>query len=139
MKKNSVRAFGFLLTAVSLALCAGSKLLFHACGPICMEGTAGYMNCHNAETAVCAVGAGMVLLSAAAAAVEHKRISSLLAFIVGLGGIAAAIVPNTVIKLCMKEDMTCHSVMRPAVIIIGALAAVCAGVYIILINTRSGE
>ena len=81
----------------------------------------------------------MVLLSAAAAAVEHKRISSLLAFIVGLGGIAAAIIPNTVIKLCMKEDMTCHSVMRPAVIIIGALAAVCAGVYIILINTRSGE
>lgn len=135
MKKRSVRCAGFIMAALSIALCAGVKLVFHACGPVCMDGTAGYMNCHNAETAVCAVGAGMALLSAAALATENRLLKILLSALVGLGGIAAAVIPNNVIKLCMMEDMHCHAVMRPAVIIIGALAAVSAVVHIILVKT----
>ena len=40
------------------------------------------------------------------------------------------------IKLCMMTDMHCHSVMKPAVIIICALIAVCGCAYVFVCRDK---
>ena len=49
-----------VLLLLSLALCLGVKLVFHACG---MKEDGSYMNCHWAEQAVFAVSAGLTITS----------------------------------------------------------------------------
>lgn len=134
--KKKLTAFMILLCGIVLT--AGVNLLFTACEPICKDGTAAYMNCHNAQLAVTGVGAAIALLGGLLAVTEKKLLNITAAFLAGAAGIAAAVLPNTAIKLCMMTDMHCHSVMRPAVTVVGVLTAVVSVVHII-IAIRSEE
>ena len=138
MKKNTpANITAYIVLLLCLALTAGVKLLFHACGPMMAhDGGASYMNCHNAEQVIAIIGCCMAALSGLLFVFENNLARTVIALIVGLGGIAAAVIPNTVIKLCMMTDMRCHSVMRPAAAVIGGLTAVCCGVYVILVNRK---
>ena len=46
--------------------------------------------------------------------------------------ILTALIPGTFINLCMMNTMRCHSVMKPAVIIMSVVTALCALVNAVL-------
>ena len=136
--KKKITAFMILLCGTVLT--AGANLLFDACGPVCRDGSAAYMNCHNAQLAVTAAGAAIALLGGLLTLTEKKTLNIAAAFLAGASGITAAVLPNTAIKLCMMTEMRCHSVMRPAVIVIGVLTAVLSAAHILLvIRRRNGD
>ena len=119
---TAMKVTGIITAALGAVMCIGSKLVFHACAP--MENGM-WMNCHKAENAAFALGIVMTVLALAAVSVMMRTPRSSAA-----AGITAAILPNNVIHLCMMETMRCHTVMRPAVIIVGVLAAVAAAAFI---------
>ena len=139
-KKKSARLTAYIILLLCLTLAMGVKLLFHACGPhMAHDGSASYMNCHNAEQTVAIIGTCLTALAGLLLLLENKTVKTVIALVTGLGAIAAAIIPTTVIKLCMMTDMRCHSVMRPAVAVVGGIIAICCGVYVILINGKQED
>ena len=136
-KENSTvnTAFGVLLLILSIALCVGAKLVFHACGQT-DEGK--WMACHWAEQAAAALGGSMTVTAIILLCMKKSSAKFGIALAIIPQAIAAALIPNTLIRLCMMEDMRCHTVMKPAVIIISAAAAVLA-VVCAVINARSGD
>lgn len=127
MKKKAIEwILGVLLLGCSLCLSVGVKLVFHACGPM-EDGK--WMTCHWAEQAVLVIGGVMTVISLLVLFVTNGGMRRGLALSLAPLGIGAALIPNTMIKLCMMSDMRCHSVMKPAVIIFGVAAAVLGAVY----------
>ncbi|MBR1724055.1 MAG: DUF4418 family protein [Ruminococcus sp.] len=126
---------GIVLVLLSAALCVGVKLLFHACGPM-EDGR--WMACHWAEQAVAAFGGSMTVTAVMLLIVKKSAAKRGLALAMIPQAIAAALIPNTLISLCMMTDMRCHAVMKPAVIVISILIAVCALVTAIL-NRRDEQ
>lgn len=125
--KRSEVAGGITLAACIL-LAVGVMTLFPACGPK-DDGT--WMSCHQAQLAVCAIACVMSLLSLVALFVR-RGVGRWLHVIVAVLAVVAALVPGTVIPLCMMAGMQCRAVMRPSVILLGALIAVCAVVSTVL-------
>ena len=116
---------------LSVILAAGVKLLFHACAPK-DDGT--WMHCHSAENTVCICGAVMAVLLLVMLLIKNRKIAALLGFLVMAGGIVTALIPNKIIHLCMMDIMQCHSVMKPAVILlslaVALLSLLSAGLYL---------
>ena len=100
----------------STVLCFGTKLLFHAC-PQKEDGS--WMSCHWAEQAVFGIGIVMLLLSILMTfCFKDERTKSGIAVSIAVISAFSAMLPNHLIKLCMMANMRCHSVMKPAVLII---------------------
>lgn len=117
---KSMAADGFL-TLLCLILCFGTKLWFHACGP---KEDGSWMNCHWAQQ--CVFGIGLVLSVTAVLhfCVQNRKIKAGLSLGMVPTAVLAAILPSNLVPLCMMHDMRCHSVMRPAVMIVSiAIAA----------------
>ena len=130
MKKNKLgMIFGIILAVLSLVLCIGVKTAFKACGP--MENGM-YMNCHKAENAAAVIGAVLAVLSTLIIVIRVKAVRIALSALTAAGAAVSAILPNNVIKLCMMDTMHCHAVMRPFVVIVSLLIAVCAAVSLIV-------
>ena len=108
---------------LSAALCIGTKLLFHACGA---KEDGGWMNCHWAECAVFAAGIALTVSGLLLCTVKGRRQRAGIALGIVPAALTAAFLPQNVIPLCMMNTMRCHSVMRPAVMVLGCLIAVCA-------------
>ncbi|HCJ42381.1 DUF4418 family protein [uncultured Ruminococcus sp.] len=127
MKRKAIEwILGVLLLGCSLCLSVGVKLVFHACGP---KDDGSFMTCHWAEQAVLVIGGAMTVISLLVLFVTNGGMRRGLALALAPLGIGAALIPNTMIKLCMMNDMHCHAVMKPAVIIFGITAAVLGAVY----------
>ena len=122
-KKNGSAAAGIVLFVLCAALCAGVKLAFHACGQT-EEGK--WMGCHLAEQAVFAVGISLTAAALMLLIVKNADVKRGLALSMIPQAAVTAIIPNTLIKLCMKTDMRCHAVTKHAVIILSVMIAVCA-------------
>lgn len=121
MKKNLSGILTGILTVLGLLLSVGVQLVFHACG----AGEDGsYMSCHWAQMAVVAIGAVIAVTGAAALAVRDRKIRMGLVAAVIPAALAAVLVPNVLIRLCMMDTMHCNHVMRPAVLIFGILAMI---------------
>jgi len=105
-----------ILCILSAVLCFGTKFGFHACGP---KEDGGWMACHWAEQAVFGLGIVMLVLSIMMTFLlkDGKTKSGIALSLAGMAALALA-VPNHLIMLCMMTDMRCHSVMKPAVMII---------------------
>ena len=103
-----------VLLLLSLALCLGVKLVFHACG---MKEDGSYMNCHWAEQAVFAVSAGLTITSVLRLFLDRKAKAGA-ALAMSVTATFTALIPGVCIRLCMMDTMRCHAVMRPAVIIL---------------------
>ena len=134
MKKNTAAMIAdIVLLVLCAALMLGVRLVFHACGP---KEDGSWMTCHWAEMSVFALSIAMTVTALARLLVrdEGMRRGMALALVPFAG--AAAVLPQGVVRLCMMQDMRCHAVMRPAVIVFAVLIAVAAVVCTVL---RRGE
>ena len=131
MKKFSMNVPDILIVIFSLALCFGTKFGFHACGP--------KENGDWAELAVTGIGAALSVLSIVRLCLSDAKIKIGTDLAIFPFALLAAILPGFIIPLCGMKDMRCHSVMRPAVIIVSLLiiAAVVADCLLRLKNVRS--
>ena len=134
--KKSTKISGILVIAAGLVLCIGVKAVFHACGAK-DDGT--FMNCHNAENVCAVIGGVIAALGLVYTLVSNRTVRIVASALAAVGGIAAAVVPNNVIHLCMMESMRCHAVMRPAVVIVGVISAVIAVVGAVLALRKTAE
>ena len=124
MKKLSTIA-AVITAALSLLLTIGIKTVFPACEH--KTDTGMWMSCHWAEQAVFAAGIGLCCAGVLAVIVRSPRVRAGVSLGMIPAAISAMLIPNIFINLCMKTDMQCHSVMRPAVMLIcGAVAAAAA-------------
>ena len=132
MKKPTIT--DILLLVLNIALCAGVKLLFHACGA---KDDGSFMSCHWAEQAVFAVSVGL----AAAGVLRlflNRQAKAGAALVMSLVSVVTALIPGIFIRLCMMNDMRCHAVMRPAVVIVCVLIAV-TGIADALLARKEGN
>ncbi len=134
MKKTGL-ILDIILFMLSTALCFGTKFVFHACAP---KEDGGWMVCHWAEQAVFGLGLVLFFLSSVMFAFKDGKTKS--GMILAMEAIAAlaAILPNHLINLCMMTDMRCHSVMKPAVLILGILIMI-VGVIAIIIHRKEND
>lgn len=118
MKKPNIT--DSLLLLFSLALCIGVKCLFHACGA---KDDGSFMSCHWAEQAVFALSLGMTAGSVLRLFLNRQAKAGA-ALMLSVTAVMTALLPGVFIRLCMMQEMRCHAVMRPAVIIVCVLLAV---------------
>lgn len=135
MKKIKDRTAGIVMTVLSLLLTVGVKTFFGACGP---KEDGSWMTCHWAEQAVFMAGIALAVISVITLAAGRSKTAAG----ASLGGAAlaavTAFVPGIAINLCMMTNMHCHTVMRPAVIVLCVLIAVtgCVNSFLLIRNDR---
>ena len=118
-----------LILVLGLVLGIGVKFVFHACKSTMESGM--YMSCHWAEQMVAALGF-LIFLQAVLILVFGAKVRLGISFSIIPTALLSVITPGVLINLCMKTDMHCHAVMRPAVIIIGILIIIAACVNVII-------
>lgn len=121
MRNNLSGIFAGILTVLGLMLSAGVQLVFHACGA---HEDGSYMSCHWAQVAVVTMGVVITVTGIGALMVRDRRVRQGIAVAAAPSGLAAAALPNILIRLCMMDTMHCNRAMRPAAVIFGLLAAV---------------
>lgn len=139
MKEIKDRIAGIIMTVLSLALTVGVKSFFSACGPK-DDGT--WMTCHWAEQAVFGMGIVLTVISAVVLAAGRKPAALGASLAAVPAACVAMLAPGVLINLCMMTNMHCHTVMRPAVMVISAVIAVIALVNSVLMiksGRRNGE
>ena len=137
MKKNTAALITeIILLALCAVLCIGVKTFFSACDHMTEQNT--YMPCHWAEQAVFAAAAALTVSALIVLLIPDPKAKAGAALGMIPLAVITMLIPNVFINLCMKTDMQCHAVMRPAVMIISGAAAVCACVCAVL-NFRSGD
>lgn len=122
------KILNIILLAVSAALCAGVKLVFHAC-PKTDAGM--WMHCHDAENWVCGLAGGMTLLALLMLLIRNGKLAGVFGALTAVCAAVTAFVPGKIVKMCMMDSMRCHATMKPAVIvccILIALLAFCCAV-----------
>ncbi|MBQ5316664.1 MAG: DUF4418 family protein [Oscillospiraceae bacterium] len=127
MKK--VNAIDVILVVVTALFFVGSLFVFGPCGP---KEDGSYMTCHWAGNAVSGIAAVMTVTALIHLFVPDDRIKAGLSISVVPTAVLAALIPGRLIGLCMMNDMRCHSVMTPAVMVFSAvivIAAVVDAVY----------
>ena len=129
-----VEAVLFVLSAV---LAAGVMTVFRACAAK-DDGT--YMNCHNAQLTVFWIAVGMTAAAVIMIFFKNRKMLICLQFLYAAAAVAAALVPQTIIHMCMMNDMRCQAVLRPTVIVICVIAAVVSVLHLILVvRENSGK
>lgn len=116
-----------VLLVLCVILCAGIKLVFHAC-----KVGENVMACHWAEQAVFAFGLVLVLQSLGLMIFREAGVRKGIYFSIVPTAVITALIPGVLIHLCMMNDMRCHTVMRPAVIILTVLIVICAVVNMVI-------
>ena len=136
MKQNekTTRILSVILLILSAALMLGVKLVFHACGA---KEDGSWMTCHWAENAVCASGAVMTVISVIALCLKGRARAGA-AFSLVPAAVVTALLPQVLIRMCMMNDMRCHAMMRPAVILLCAVIGVLAAVTGVMANREEG-
>lgn len=120
---------GIILFVLSAVLTVGVMTFISACKHKTDAGM--WMACHWAQMAVFGAGCVMSVISLAIIIVKNAKIRLGLALSLIPMSVYTALIPNTLINLCMMTDMRCHSVMKPAVIVISVLIAIASLIYII--------
>ena len=105
---------------LSIFLAAGVKLVFHACGP---KEDGSWMHCHTAENTVCICAVGMTLLLFSVLLLRNRKGAFVLSLLSAAVAVVTALLPNTIIHMCMMTNMRCHTVMKPTVIILSVMIA----------------
>lgn len=129
-RMKNIKAMDIVLLVLSAVLCVGVKAVFHACEV--MEDK--IMSCHWAEQAVFAMGIVLVVQALGLIILSRYNVRRGLSFAMIPTAVVTAFIPKIMINLCMMNDMRCHTTMRPAVIILSIIIAVCA-----LVNAVTSE
>ena len=123
-KKSIIGVMDVLLLVLTLAFLIGIKTLFHPCGP---KDDGSWMTCHWAGQSIFGIAIALFVM-----AIFHFLSGIIFKKPIVKAGIALSMIPisliaiftpGNLIGLCMMEDMRCHSVMRPAVIVFGITIA----------------
>lgn len=118
-----------ILLVLGLILGIGTKVVFHACAETADSGM--YMSCHWAEQMAAALGF-VVAVQAVFLFLFGAKVRMGISLAMIPTALLAVITPGILINLCMMKDMRCHSVMRPAVVILGVLIMAAACVNVIM-------
>ena len=129
MNKKNTGTADVLMIILSVVLTLGVTFVFHACA---VKEDGSFMSCHWAEKVVFGLGCVMTVIS-----LEHLCAGSPKTKM-GIGmallpiEIFTAFVPGVTVKLCMMNNMRCHTAMRPAVIVICVILAIVTAVDIVI-------
>ena len=121
--KKKVVPMDIVLLLVSLWMFFGVKLVFHACEAMDSESI---MACHWAEQLIFGVAGVLVLQSILLIATARKGTRLGISLSMIPTALLTTVIPGTLVKLCMMNTMRCQSVMKPAVITMGIVTAICA-------------
>lgn len=128
MSRKKSLVFDIVLILLSVFFAVGSGFIFTACGPM-EDGK--FMTCHWAWIAVVSIAVVLSvqsLLRLFFKSSEAKR--GISAAMLPLA-VLSAVVPKTLINLCMMDTMHCHTMMRPFALVMGIVIAVFSLVDII--------
>ena len=139
MKKRTTKTLvcDIVIFALCAFYCAGSKLVLHACDHKMMNGA--WMNCHWAEQAVFAFGIVLAVQALALLVLNDMGIKRGIALSIIPTAIVPAFLPNVLIEIGCGKDMRCQTVMRPAVIVLGAVIAAAAAAYLVINRKRNDK
>ena len=126
---------GIAEIAAAVILTVGSFTFFRACDSA--EGR--HMACHWAQNTITLIGIVLTVQALLRILIPDKKTKVGLSLGIFLLSIAAIFVPGTVIDLCMMDTMECHTVFRPAVIVVATLSTVISGVDSVFGLVRSGK
>jgi uncharacterized membrane protein len=76
-----------------------------------------YMNCHKANISVAVISGVIIVLSILLFTLKNKTAKKITSVITAAASIVCAIIPGTLIHLCMMPEMTCRAEFRPTVIV----------------------
>ena len=116
--------FGIAELLLGAALTVGPVTLFGACEA--HEGK--YMACHWAQNAVVLIGSVIVIPALIKLFAKNSGVKAAFAVTHFLLAVGTAFIPGKIINLCMMETMRCHTVFKPAVIVISLILAVVSGI-----------
>ena len=128
-KKTAEIITEVILLLLSIVLTAGVKTFISPCEHKTDSGM--WMACHWAGQAVFGTGTALCANSLLMLILKGRERTGLALANITLA-VVTAFIPNTLINLCMKSEMRCHSVMKPAVIVISIVIAVVSCVYIVI-------
>lgn len=126
VKKALVFDIIFILLSVFFTL--GSAFFFTACGAK-EDGT--FMICHWAWIAVVSIAAVLAVQSVLRLFFKSSEAKRGISAAMLPLAVLAAIVPKTLINLCMMDNMHCHTMLRPFALVMGISIAVFSLVDII--------
>ena len=124
------------MTALSLFLAVGILFVFPACGAK-DDGT--FMMCHYAGQAVFGMGIALTVISVIALIFGGGKAAAGASLSAAVLAVLTALTPELLIPLCKMPTMQCHTMMRPAIIVLSALIALTAAVNAVIILKRKDE
>ncbi len=117
---NKPIVLSVILLLLSAVIILGSQTFLSPC--VHEDGSFG--PCHLAGQALLGLGCGLGVLAALSLCLKRARpILFACAACVCVSGI---LTPGTLVRLCRMSTMRCHTVMRPAMIILYSAALLCA-------------
>ena len=129
MKRLKIRIAEIILLVTGLMILVGSLTVFSACGA---KEDGSFMNCHWAQVIITSLGALISAEALAAVIVPNRMFKAGLDLAVGFTSILLALVPGTLIPLCMMPDMHCRAVTQPITLLLACLAFIAAVIGLIL-------
>lgn len=131
LKEKVGQVLSALQLIASLALTFGVRFLFHACKA--HEGR--WMSCHWAEQSVFYLGIGLIILSLGLF-IRNRGIQLGLLFSSLLAEVLVFFTPGTIIGLCMKTTMRCHTLMKPAVTTLASILVLITVAHLLLLIVK---
>ncbi|MBQ4249908.1 MAG: DUF4418 family protein [Clostridia bacterium] len=123
MKKRKYIALDAALVVLTALLTIGALTFFSPCG-IHDDGT--YGTCHWAGAAAAGIGAVMLVLAVIHLIAGSQTAKKFVAVSMIPSALLSALIPGTLIPLCMMAGMRCNAVMRPSVTIISIVIIIIA-------------
>ena len=129
MKSRLSYILGIAAALVSIFLMLGIKLIFPACG---MHDDGTYSSCHTASQVIWWMALAMAVIWILFTIINNRIISTVISGVSILAGIFCALIPGTIVNLCMMPTMRCQSTMKPFVIACGAVVAVLSIINLVI-------
>lgn len=132
MKRRGIMQWTAL--ALSVLLAAGVMTLFRACPPA-EDGT--WMHCHTVQIYLCGLGIAAAVIAAAGLLIRSRSAALVLDLAGAAAACIAALLPGTIMKMCMMDTMRCYAVMQPFARVMGVLLILVFGIdFIKVLRTK---
>jgi len=110
----------YIALILSLLLVLGVKTFIRPCG---LHDDGSYGMCRSAGQTVFYLGLVLCLL-ALSAALSNRRTGRIVSSAAGcILAVVTALIPGTIMSLCMMPGMRCRTIMKPGVLVISILTA----------------
>ena len=133
-KKINIGASDIILLVLSAVFLIGIRTFFAPCGP---KDDGSWMTCHWAGQAITGIASVLLVISVIHMFVKDAKVKQGLAIAMIPTALFSVILPGNMIGLCMMNTMRCHSVMRPATIIVSVFV-IAAAAFDLLVQRRKG-